>query len=150
MLFKICDPEAVRIPAIGNCALVKGDARRIAVSFPSNWLFRTIQHQPSEETPEKATKPPSEALITSIRSNIRSNISDPNSGIELLVAQMGFNRRDVQKCLRDRGSGLADLIEEERKALACDYLSRGGHSLDKVARALGYTDVSNFSRAFRR
>ena len=68
----------------------------------------------------------------------------------MLVEQMRFDRRDVQKYLRERGSGLADLIEGERKKLAGDLLDRGELSLQEIASALGYTDVSNFSRAFRR
>lgn len=150
MVFKICDPEVARVPEIGNCNLLRGDPRELSFSFPSEWLVLPIQRHPHAIPDRNAQKPPTEALIAAIRSNIRSNISDPAFGVPQLVSQMGFNRRDVQKYLRDRGSGLADLIEDERKQLACDLLERGAPKLEDVAQALGYTDVSNFSRAFRR
>ncbi len=150
LLFKVCDPEAAKAPEIGKCGLAKGDTRLLSMSFPSEWLVRPIRRKKGRPAQVKTTKPPSEALITSISSNIRANISDPTFGVPMLVEQMGFNRRDVQKYLRDRGSGLAEMIEEERKKLAGELLEQREASLQEIAGALGYTDVSNFSRAFRR
>lgn len=150
MLFTVCDPEVVKVPAIGQCGLVKGSPRTLTITFPSAWLVHPIQRKRGRPVQGKSSKPPTEALIDSICSNIRANISNPDFGVPMLVEQMSFNRRDVQKYLRDRGSGLADLIEGERKKLACDLLDRGELSLQEIAAALGYTDVSNFSRAFRR
>ena len=42
------------------------------------------------------------------------------------------------------------MIEHERKELACQMLDGGEMSLEDIAHSLGYTDLSNFSRAFRR
>lgn len=150
LLFRVCDPEAVRIAEIGQCGLAKGNTRMFEYSFPTDWLTRPAHGQTKTKPESTAQKPLTEGLISAIRSNIRSNISDPDFGVPKLVAQMGFDRRKVQKFLRERGSGLSDLIEEERLNMARDLLGRGDHTLEDVAQALGYTDVSNFSRAFRR
>ncbi|TMV07780.1 AraC family transcriptional regulator [Ruegeria sediminis] len=150
MTFRVCDPEVARIKAIGNCALAKSDARTLAFSFPSEWLVLPLQRQQSTEAATRTPKPPSDALIAAIRSNIRLNLANPEFGVPYLVEQMGFNRRSVQKYLRERGSGLADLIEEERRKLAFNLLEQTDQSLEEISQALGYTDVSNFSRAFRR
>ncbi|MXU64627.1 helix-turn-helix domain-containing protein [Rhodobacteraceae bacterium KN286] len=150
MLFRVCAPEVARIPALGQCALMKGDARKFAFSFPSEWLVLPIRQDRDAASPRLTNKPPSESLIAAIRSNIRSNMADPGLGVPALVAQMGFNRRAVQKYLRDRGSGLSDLIEEERQKLACELLDAQAMSVEEISDRLGYTDVSNFSRAFRR
>ena len=150
LLFKVCDPAVVRIAEIGHCGLAKGSTRTFEYSFPTDWLVRPVYGRANAKARSKAQKPPTEALISAIRSNIRSNISDPVFGVPMLAKQMGFDRRKVQRFLRERGSGLSNLIEEERSSMACDLLGRGEHTLEEVARALGYTDVSNFSRAFRR
>lgn len=150
MLFRVCSPDVARVPDIGNCALVEGDPRTLAFSFPSHWLIMPLVQHEDTSAARRAPKPPSDALIAAIRSNIRTNLSDPAFDVPRLVSQMGFNRRSVQKYLRERGSGLADMIEEERKKRACELLEQGDRSLEEIAQALGYTDVSNFSRAFRR
>jgi AraC-like DNA-binding protein len=44
----------------------------------------------------------------------------------------------------------SDLVEEARKQMASDLLEDPRLSLESVAEKLGYSDVANFNRAFKR
>jgi AraC-like DNA-binding protein len=42
------------------------------------------------------------------------------------------------------------VLESTRRSLAEDYLAAGKHSQAQIAYMLGFSDQSNFSRAFKR
>ena len=56
----------------------------------------------------------------------------------------------LQRALRAEGTTYSELRESTRQALASEYVRRNELSLQEVAFLLGFSDQSNFSRAFRR
>lgn len=48
------------------------------------------------------------------------------------------------------GTSFHELLNDVRRELACSYLRQPGVSVTEVAFLLGFTDVSNFTRAFKR
>ncbi|MBL8625288.1 MAG: AraC family transcriptional regulator [Myxococcales bacterium] len=58
--------------------------------------------------------------------------------------------RTLQRHLRAGGVSYRELVEATRLELARGYLAGGALSLTDIAFALGYADLSAFSRAFRR
>ena len=52
--------------------------------------------------------------------------------------------------LKDEGTSYQHLLDEEQKRLATLFLDNPRHTVDSVASALGYHDVSTFRRAFKR
>jgi AraC-like DNA-binding protein len=56
----------------------------------------------------------------------------------------------LQRRLRREGTSYQNLLDSTRRELALQYLREGEHSLADVAFLLGFTDQSNFTRAFRR
>jgi AraC-like DNA-binding protein len=56
----------------------------------------------------------------------------------------------LQRRLRQEGTSYQSLLDEIRRELALDYLRDGKHSIADVAFLLGFSDQSNFTRAFRR
>lgn len=50
--------------------------------------------------------------------------------------------------LADEGSSFRALAKQARHERACQWLSEG-IGVSEISRRLGYTDVANFSRAFR-
>ena len=44
----------------------------------------------------------------------------------------------------------SDLVEEARKQMAADLLEDSRQTLEAIAEKLGYSDVANFNRAFKR
>ena len=72
------------------------------------------------------------------------------------VDQNGIARRlnqspsTLQRRLRREGTTYQSLLDSTRRDLALDYLRQGRHSLADITFLLGFTDQSNFTRAFRR
>jgi AraC-like DNA-binding protein len=58
--------------------------------------------------------------------------------------------RTLKRRLAAQGTTYSDVLEEQRRERAMLLLRSPGLSLDEVAEQLGYSDPSNFRRAFRR
>lgn len=58
--------------------------------------------------------------------------------------------RTLHRHLLDEGTSYRALLDAARSERAIEYLSEGGLSVEDTAWALGYGDVANFRRAFRR
>lgn len=56
----------------------------------------------------------------------------------------------LQRRLREEGTSYQQLLDAIRHELALDYLREGQHSLADITFLLGFSDQSNFTRAFRR
>lgn len=56
----------------------------------------------------------------------------------------------LQRRLREEGTSYQQLLDTIRHELAVDYLREGQHSLADITFLLGFSDQSNFTRAFRR
>ena len=57
--------------------------------------------------------------------------------------------RTLHRRLLDEGSSFKEILEQVRH-LAVEYLKAGHLSIEEIAYTLGYTDMANFRRAFKR
>ncbi|MGI9343266.1 MAG: AraC family transcriptional regulator [Gammaproteobacteria bacterium] len=73
-----------------------------------------------------------------------------NSSQERIAGRLNRSCSSLQRDLRAEGTSFSELREDTRKAMAADYVRRQDISLQEVAFLLGFSDQSNFSRAFRR
>lgn len=69
---------------------------------------------------------------------------------EQVAAQVHCSPRSLQRRLADEGHSFRGLLEQSREELARSYLADGQHTVSEVTFLLGFSDVSAFSRAFRR
>jgi AraC-like DNA-binding protein len=58
--------------------------------------------------------------------------------------------RTLQRRLRAEGTGYKELLDETRRELAAQYIRSSRYSINEITFLLGFSDVSNFSRAFKR
>lgn len=65
------------------------------------------------------------------------------------AALLGVSERTLSRLLAAEGGGFGHIAREVRHAKACELLAQSGATLAAVAHRLGYTDLSNFSRAFK-
>ena len=56
----------------------------------------------------------------------------------------------LQRQLQSEGTSYREVLEDTRRSLAKDYLRDGKNSHSQIAYLLGFSDQSNFSRAFKR
>lgn len=87
------------------------------------------------------------------RMKVRRVLLEERNGFPSLnvVARMfNLTPRTLHRRLLEEGSSYSDVVDEVRRMLALEHLKAGILSLQEIAYALGYTDQSNFRRAFKR
>jgi AraC-like DNA-binding protein len=85
-----------------------------------------------------------------VRSLLLKAMPSGEFGRDAIARSLNQSSSTLQRRLRDEGSSYQELLDATRHELALDYLRQGRHSLVDVAFLLGFTDQSNFTRAFRR
>lgn len=58
--------------------------------------------------------------------------------------------RTLHRRLLDEGTSFRELLESVRHTLAVEHIKSGRFGMDEIAYRLGYTDLANFRRAFKR
>lgn len=85
-----------------------------------------------------------------VKSEIRKEISSGNPSIESVSKKLGVSPFFLKKEIGSRGSSYKKAVDEVRRDLAMHYLKDSTLNLSNLSNALGYSEVSAFSRAFRR
>jgi len=70
--------------------------------------------------------------------------------LEETAALMAVSPRTLKRKLSEQGTGFSELLEEQQRERALMLLRSAELSLADVAERVGYSDVANFTRAFRR
>ena len=61
-----------------------------------------------------------------------------------------MSSRTLNRHLREHGTSYLQILNDVRKELAIQYLRESDLSTDEIAERLGYTETTNFRRAFKR
>nr|WP_206072428.1 AraC family transcriptional regulator [Antrihabitans stalactiti] len=83
-----------------------------------------------------------------VRDLVLSNPAQPPT-LDQIAEHLSTSTRTLRRQLASEGTSLRRLLDEVRQHLAMELLN-SGMSVEQVSNRLGYTDVSNFSHAFRR
>lgn len=67
-----------------------------------------------------------------------------------MARQLGVSRSTLGRHLKAQGKTYRQALEDQRRDRACWLLFHSADSIVEIARQLGYSSESNFSRAFRR
>jgi AraC-like DNA-binding protein len=89
------------------------------------------------------------AILARVRGAVRRARGGFRS-LEEVATGLHLSTRTLKRRLAAQGVTYSDVLEEQRRERALLLLRSGSLSLDEVAEQLGYSDTSNFGRAFRR
>ena len=84
---------------------------------------------------------------------IRAALQDhtaPMPSLEAMAERLSVSPRTLKRHLQQGGLSYRQLQDEERYRQAGRLLQKPENSISEVAYTLGYNDVANFSRAFKR
>jgi AraC-like DNA-binding protein len=70
--------------------------------------------------------------------------------LPLVARQLNLGQRTLHRRLLEEGTSFRQLTDDVRHKLATEHLHGGSLTVQEVAFALGYTDLANFRRAFKR
>lgn len=97
-----------------------------------------------------ASSAPPTDLAASVAHLSRLYMGDGPRQIERIASTMGLSVRTLQRRLAEHKMDFSGIAERTRFDLAVALLADPANSIVDVAYDLGYSDVSSFSRAFRR
>ena len=69
---------------------------------------------------------------------------------EEMAQRLHLSPRTLHRRLADVGTGYQEVLDGIRKRLAIEFLERTGLSVDQIAERSGFSDVSNFRKAFKK
>ena len=90
---------------------------------------------------------------TTLSARVQRLMLEQATGFPSLVVTARLLRipaRTLHRRLEAEGTSFRQLLEEVRHTLAVAHLRQGRFTVEEVAYALGYSDIANFRRAFRR
>jgi AraC-like DNA-binding protein len=84
---------------------------------------------------------------------VRSLIYEEEKGfrnVEQVATHLHMSERTLKRQLAQQGTTYSDILEDLRRQKAVQLLANRELSIDHIAERLGYSDVANFTRAFKR
>ncbi|WP_158412742.1 helix-turn-helix domain-containing protein [Geminocystis herdmanii] len=89
-------------------------------------------------------------LVDALKSLIRSQLFGGNIQIQTIADSIGISKRSLQRFLADKGLSYSHLIDQVRFQLAVEWLKDKTIPIGDIALELQYSEVNNFTRAFKR
>ena len=106
------------------------------------------------EPDEPVVKPPpevtQEGTIDALMELIAELLPDERPTIGRIAPRLGMSIRTLQRRLYEWGHSFEDIVDQTRREAAIKRLTAGDTSITETAFLLGYSDLSHFTRAFRR
>lgn len=96
-----------------------------------------------------AEQPPASQMADAIRV-ILVNQPGRFPNIGEIAEHMGMSLRTLNRRLAAEGLSYQSILDEVRRALAVEYLERTALSVEDVCERVGFSDPSNFRKAFRK
>ncbi len=88
--------------------------------------------------------------LNQVKDVILRRLSTGDTSISTVAAVLGRSPRSLRRELADCGHPYRTLVDSVRRQRAMEMASEGKHSMTNIALKLGYSELSAFSRAWRR
>lgn len=93
---------------------------------------------------------PTLSFSVQVRPLIADQLARGRVRIEVVAAQLNMSRHTLYKKLKEENLTFAALLEDVRRERALTYLQDRSKPLVEIAEQLGFSELSAFSRAFKR
>jgi AraC-like DNA-binding protein len=89
-------------------------------------------------------------IVTQTRKFIIDHLPSGVPRQAIIASNLNLSLRNFQRKLAQSGTSFTDVLSHVRHEMACYYLKAPNHPIIEISYLLGFTDSSNFSRAFKR
>lgn len=89
-------------------------------------------------------------LVNLVRTHIIKLLPSGNCSKDNIASKLNFSARSLQNKLDALNTSYQDILDKTRKDLAMKYIQNQHTSISEITYLLGFSDTSNFSRAFKR
>ncbi|ACS84196.1 AraC-like transcriptional regulator QhpR [Musicola paradisiaca] len=91
-----------------------------------------------------------QSVVDMARARLRQILPQGEPSLDEVAENIGLSSWSLQRRLKEEGINFTQLVEKVRCEMATHYLQQRQLSISEMAFLLGYSEVSAFSRAFRR
>jgi AraC-like DNA-binding protein len=88
-------------------------------------------------------------LVGEVRELLLANLARPR-GLEALAVGLGMTPRRLRRKLAQENTSFRQLLDELKTEVAIKYLRDTELTVEDIASSMGFDDIANFRRAFRR
>ena len=148
ILIRLSDLKAIPNSALPRSSLITSGSHGVTFRFPSEWLLLGDEGRHNQNHPVASVN--EFDFLPVLRREIKARVSSPHLKLADLSNIFSFSDRSLQKALAARGTSFRrelDLVREER---AKDMLSSSDLPISKIARAVGFTAATSFTRSFQK
>ncbi|WP_414470997.1 AraC family transcriptional regulator [Microvirga sp. M2] len=137
-------------------APVRFDQETATLVFPAHDLKRKVAgadpllHVMLEERLRQMRADAGSGFSDDIRRLLRMRMTSHRCSAEDIAGLLAMHRRTLTRRLKDTGTGYRSITNEIRFGIARQLLEDTAVPLGQIAAALGYSEASAFTRAFRR
>ena len=129
--------------------ILRGSEMGAKIQFPSDWLRTSIQAQvPTEQSINESINLDEADFLTSFRNILRQQIAMGGINSEEAARQLHMNSRTLTRRLSAFGTTSSKEILSAKIDYAKYALTTSDRSIEQISLDLGYSDPSNFTRAF--
>jgi AraC-like DNA-binding protein len=89
-------------------------------------------------------------IANKVRKTVAETLIHGEPGKQEIADELNMSPRTLQRRLEEAGTSVKEIIDETRQQLSMNFLDQPHYSIKEVAYALGFSDPSNFARAFKR
>ncbi|AZC24533.1 MULTISPECIES: AraC family transcriptional regulator [Pseudomonas] len=89
-------------------------------------------------------------IVAQVRAQVRDLLGEGYPSLEHVAQNLRIPTWTIQRRLSESGLSFSTLVDTVRQELALYYLQQSTLPISELALALGYSEISAFSRAFRR
>lgn len=89
-------------------------------------------------------------VVMRVRKKIIEHLPSGSITQNFVSKSLHMSERNLQRKLKEHGENYKKLLEETREELAMIYLDNNKYSINEITYLLGFSEPSNFTRAFKR
>jgi AraC-like DNA-binding protein len=148
VLLMLCDPSVLP-DSFGRYQALRGNNMGPRIQFPSDWLTRSISSGASEAgSAVNGREKHYDDFLSGFRELLRQNVG--NGGLKAVEAAdlVHMNRRSLARRLSALGTSTSKELSKAKISYAKHALNGSDRTVEDIAHVLGYSDPSNFARAF--
>jgi AraC-like DNA-binding protein len=135
---------------------IRFNSEEATIIFSKHWLDRELAgaHAPIHDFMLEKLGGPEDTLVSSfhaaVRRVVRMRILHDKTSATAVADHFGMHRRTLYRRLERDGKSFQRIVDDVKFEIARDWIKNTDISLVSIATALGYSEASSFTRAFRR
>jgi len=89
-------------------------------------------------------------ITTQVKAKLLELLPSGRFTEEIILQSLHLSQRTLQRKLKEEGTTFKELLDETRRELAKEYVNDTSLSFSEITYLLGFSEQSNFTRAFKR